>query len=39
MYDEVDVDTTFHIPVSSVIKAAVEEAKEKYMARQQIMEA
>ena len=29
MYDEVDVDTTFHIPVYSVVKAAVEEAKER----------
>lgn len=29
MYDDVDVDTTFHIPVSSVVKAAVEEAKER----------
>ncbi|MBQ9684089.1 hypothetical protein IJV57_01255 [Candidatus Saccharibacteria bacterium] len=29
MYDDNDVDSTFHIPVSSVIKAAVEEAEQK----------
>lgn len=29
MYDDVDVDTTFHIPVSSVVKAAVKEAEER----------
>ena len=29
MYEKTDVDSTFHIPVSSVIKAAVEEAEQK----------
>lgn len=29
MYEKTDVDSTFHIPVSSVIKAAVEEAEKK----------
>lgn len=29
MYEEIDVDATFHIPVSSVVKAAVEEAKKR----------
>ena len=29
MYEKTDIDSTFHIPVSSVIKAAVEEAQQK----------
>ena len=32
MYEDVDVDTTFHIPVSSVVKAAVEEAEKRKVA-------
>lgn len=32
MYEDVDVDATFHIPVSSVVKAAVDEAEKRKVA-------
>ena len=32
MYEDTDVDATFHLPVSSVVKAAVEEAEKRKVA-------
>jgi len=32
MYEDYDVDATFHIPVSDVVKAAVEEAEKRKVA-------
>ncbi|MBO4855106.1 hypothetical protein J6X15_04470 [Candidatus Saccharibacteria bacterium] len=32
MYEDVDVDATFHIPISSVVKAAVDEAEKRKVA-------